>query len=189
MDDDIQSPRWQVCKKHCLCQNEQSVEKITFILQNSLLSIQWFCYSLVSITKSRNQYSATVCVLRRPPTTTNDLQRSFIALLFWPLLFWRTLFRTLYYNVLDKVLGGTPDERSVSVLDGGLSSEVGGGVGMRTQTGARWTVETQRAPTERSSSVLIQSMTYRSCCALASFISVHSQFSWEDCKWTEKVRM
>ena len=42
------------------------------------------------------------------------------------------------------------------------------GVVIKTQTGARWTVETQRAPLERSPSVLIQYM-YRSCCELPAF--------------------
>ena len=50
-------------------------------------------------------------------------------------------------NVLQ-VLGRTPDERSVSVLDGGRSLEV----------------------------VLILS-TCRSCCALPAFIGFHSPFS------------
>ena len=44
---------------------------------------------------------------------------------------------------------------------------------LKTQTGAGWTVETQRAPSQCSPSVLIQSM-YRSFCALLAFIGVHS---------------
>ena len=40
---------------------------------------------------------------------------------------------------------------------------------MRTQTGARWTVEIQQAPSQRSPSALLQSM-HRSCRALPTFL-------------------
>ena len=79
---------------------------------------------------------------------------------------------------IGNVLGGTPDKRYVSALDGGRSLQIGGGGGGENaeectmdggnQASAHWTFP-KRPHT-------MQSM-YRSCCALSAFITVHSEFS------------
>ena len=59
----------------------------------------------------------------------------------------------------------------MSVLDGEWSLEID-----ENADGARWTVVTQRAPSQRFPSVLIHTM-YRSFCALPAFVGVPSPFS------------